>query len=117
MEIKKIKKIIDECGELFDELSDEELTTWNFISEVNNIVSKHKNLDCLTNFNFANGNIIQCMCIITDWKPGALVFQSDDGDLPTMRVVYPEEYGEFMKKMESVFNAEYPKIPEDQLGE
>jgi len=117
MEVKKIKKIMNECGELFDILSDEELTTWNFLKEVNEIVSKYKEIDCLTNFNFANGNIIQCMCIITDWKPGALVLQSDNGDIPMIRLVYPEEYVEFMSKVEHIFNADYPEMPDDQKGE
>ena len=40
MEVKRLKKIMDECGKLFDTLTDEELTTWNFLNEVNNIVSK-----------------------------------------------------------------------------
>lgn len=117
MEVKKITKLIDECGALFDTLSDEELTTWNFIKEVNDIVAKYKGIDCLTNFNFANGNIIQCMCIITDWQPGALVFQSDDGNIPIMRLVYPEEYEEFMNQVQPIFNSEYPKIPDEQSGE
>ena len=117
MEVKKITKIMDECGSLFDTLSDEELTTWNFINEVNNIVSKYEGIDCLTNFNFANGKIIHCMCIITDWQPGALAFQSDNGDIPMMRLVYPEEYAEFMSKVEPIFNTDYPEIPADQMGE
>ncbi|MBE6160321.1 MAG: hypothetical protein E7157_04675 [Lactobacillales bacterium] len=117
MEIKKITEIINECDLLFDTLSNEELTTWNFLKEVNNIVSKYKGIDCLTNFNFANGNIIQCMCIITDWQPGALVFQSDNGDIPMMRLVYPEEYVEFMNKIQPIFDSDYPDIPEDQKEE
>lgn len=117
MEAKKITKLVAECEVLFDTLSDEELTTWNFLREINNIVTKYKGIDCLTNFNYVNGNITQCMCIITDWQPGALVFQSNDGDIPIMRVVYPEEYIEFMEKMESLFNFEYPEIPKEQIGE
>lgn len=115
MEVKRLKKIIDECGKLFDTLTDEELTTWNFLNEVNNIVSKYEGIDCLINYNYANGSIIQCMCIITDWNPGALVFQSNDGDIPVMRVVFPEEYVEFMSKVEHIFNSDYPEIPADQI--
>ena len=117
MEVKKIIKIISECEKLYDILTDEELTTWNFLNEVNNIISKYKGIDCLINFNFANGTIVQCMCIITDWQPGALVFQSDDGNIPIMRLVYPEEYEEFMNQVQPIFNSEYPKIPDEQSGE
>jgi cell division protease FtsH len=109
----EIKKIIDECDKLFDELSDEELTTWNYLIGVNNIIYHYKGMDCLMHFNFANGNITQCICVITDWKPGALVFQSDDGNLPKMRIVFPEEYIEFMKSMEPIFDVDYPDFPED----
>lgn len=108
---------MDECGRLFDILSDEELTTWNFINEVNNIVSKYEGIECLTNFNFANGKIIHYMCIITNCKPGALAFQSDNGDIPMMRLVYPEEYAEFISKVEYIFNTDYPKIPAEQMRE
>ena len=117
MEAKKIIKIIDECEKLYDVLTDEKLTTWNFLNEVNNIISKYKGIDCLINFNFANGNIVQCICIITDWTPGALVFQSEDGNIPVMRVVYPEEYVDFMNKVQHIFNSDYPEIPKEQLGE
>lgn len=117
MEAKKVINIMNQCGELFDTLSDEELTTCNFLKEVNNIVSKYEGVDCLTNTNFANGNIIQCMCIITDWTPGALVLKSDDGSIPKAHLVYPEEYAEFMKKIDPIFNSDYPKISEEQSEE
>ena len=107
-------KIMDECGDLFDTLSDEELTTWNYLIAVNNIVSRYKGVHCLMHLNFANGNITQCMCVITDWEPGAIALQSDDGDLPKIRVVFPEEYSDFMKDMEPIFDAKYPKFSEEQ---
>jgi hypothetical protein len=114
MKQKIAMKIIDECGNLFDTLPSEELTTWNYLIEVNNIVSHYKGVDCLMHLNFANGNVTQCMCVITDWEPGAIALQSDDGDLPKMRVVYPEEYIDFMKEMEPIFDAKYPKFPDKQ---
>jgi len=108
---------MNECEKLYDILSDDEFTTWNFLNEVNKIVSKYNGLDCLMNFNFVNGNIVQCICIITDWIPGALVFQSDDGDIPLMRIVFPEEYADFMGKVQHLFDFDYPKIPKEQIGE
>ena len=113
MNQKTALKIMDECGELFDSLSNEELTTWNFLVCVNNIVSKYKGIDCLMHVNFANGSVTQCMCVITDWDPGAIAFQSDDGNLPEMRLIFPEEYVSFMKEMEPIFNTKYPEIPEE----
>ena len=114
MEQKLALKLMDECGNLFDTLSDEEFTTWNFLREVNNIVSQHKNIDCLMHVNFANGGITQCMCVITDWQPGAIAFQSDDGDIPKMRLIFPEDYVAFMKEMMPIFEAKYPEFPKDQ---
>lgn len=114
MEQKTAMKIMDECGNLFDTLPDEELTTWNFLIGVNNIVSHYKDIDCLMHLNFINGNVTQCMCVITDWKPGAIALQSDDGDLPKIRVIFPEDYIDFMKKMESIFDAKYPEFPAEQ---
>lgn len=114
MEQKDAMKIMDECKNLIDTLSDEELTTWNFLVEVNNIVSKYKGVDCLMNVNFANGNVTQCICVITDWEPGAIVFQSDDGELPLMRAVFPEDYIDFMKDMEPIFDIKYPELPEEE---
>ena len=32
-----------------------------------------------------------------------------------MRVVFPEEYVEFMSKVEHIFNSDYPEIPADQI--
>ena len=114
MEQKTAMKIMDECGNLFDTLSDNEFTTWNFLREVNNIVSHYKGVDCLMHLNFANGGITQCMCIITDWQPGAIAFQSDDGEIPKMRVIFPEDYADFMSKMAPILDAEYPEFPTDQ---
>ncbi len=114
MEQKTVIKIMDECGNLFDTLPDKELTTWNFLVGINNIVSNYKEIDCLIHSNFANGIITQCICVITDWKPGAIAFQSDEGELPKMRVVYPEDYIDFMKDMEPIFEVKYPEFPVDQ---
>ena len=106
-----VLKIMDECGNLFDTLPDDRLTTWNFFIEVNNIVSKHKGVDCLMHINFLNGSIVQGMCVITDWKPGALVFQSDEGELPVARVIHPDEYESFMKEILKFIDANYPALP------
>ena len=114
MEQKTAKKIMDDCGNLFETLSYEELDTWNFLIEVNKIVSNYKGVDCLMHLNFANGNITQCMCVITDWKPGAIAFQSDDGELPKMRLIFPEEYVVFMKEMEPIFDTKYPAFPNEE---
>lgn len=114
MEQKTAIKIMKTCGNLFDTLSDQELNTWNFLIEVNNIVSHYSGIDCLMHLNFANGNVTQCMCVITDWKPGAIAFQSDDGELPKMRLIFPEEYITFMKEMEPIFDAKYPIFPTEQ---
>ena len=113
MEQKTAIKIVDECENIFKTLSSEEFTTWNFLAEVNNIVSHHKGVDCLMHLNFANGNITQCICVITDWKPGAIAFQSDDGELPKMRLIFPEDYFAFMKDMEPIFDTKYPSFPEE----
>ena len=114
MDQKIAMKIMNECGDLFNILPDEKFTTWNFLIEVNNIVSQYKGIDCLMHLNFANGGVTQCMCIITDWQPGAIAFQSDDGELPRMRIIYPEEYISFMKEMMPILDAKYPEFPADQ---
>lgn len=114
MQQKTVMKIVDECEDLLDRLSDEELTTWNLLVNINSIVSKYKGIDCLMHLNFANGNVTQCMCVITDWEPGAIAFQSDDGEFPRMRLIYPEEYIDFMKEMEPIFDIKYPTFPEEQ---
>ena len=114
MEQKIVKKIMDDCENLFETLSYEELNTWNFLIEVNNIVSNYKGIDCLMHLNFANGSVTQCMCVITDWKPGAIAFQSDDGELPKMRLIFPEEYITFMTEMEPIFDTKYPVFPNEE---
>ena len=112
MEQKIAMRLMDECENLFDTLPDAELTTWNYLVKVNNIVSHYKGIDCLMHLNFANGNVTQCMCVITDWEPGAIAFQSDNGELPKLRLVLPEEYIDFMKEMEPIFDVKYPKLSE-----
>ena len=113
MEQRTAMKIMEECDNVLDALPDEEFTTWNFLVQLNSIVSKYKGVDCLMHLNFANGNVTQCMCVVTDWKPGAIAFQSDDGEMPRVRVVYPEEYVDFMNEVEPIFDTEYPPFPED----
>ena len=56
------------------------------------------------------------MCIITDWQPGALVFQSYNVDIPMMRLVYSDEYTKFMNEVGPIFNTDYPEIPVDKIG-
>ncbi len=114
MEQKIVMKIIEECGDLYDTLPNEQLTMWDYFVNVNNIVGRYDGVDCLININIENGNMTKGICVITDWKPGALAFQSDEGELPKMRVVYPEEYMEFMMSLEPILDAKYPAIPGDQ---
>ena len=114
---KVINKIIDECEQLLDTIPIQKLTVWNFFRKVNDIVGLHKGIECLINVTIYNGNIVKALCVITDWKPGALVFQSDEGEPPKMRLVYPEEYVAFMEKVMPIFDTTYPPIPEDQLSE
>lgn len=113
MEQKTAMKILKECGALIDTLPSERFTAWDFLVEANAIISKHKGVDCLMHVNFVNGNVMQCMCIATDWEPGAIVFQSDDGEVPMARIVYPEEYEDFMNEIKPIITADYPKMPEE----
>lgn len=114
MEQRIVKKIMDECEALFDTIPNEQFTTWNFLVNVNRVVSEHEGIDCLMNVTFDNGGVGKALCVITDWNPGALAFQSDDGELPKMRVVFPEEYAAFMEEVEPIFEAQYPAFPKDQ---
>ena len=114
MESKLAIKIMEECGRLFDTLPDERFNTWDFLFEVHKIVSKYKGLDCLMNVSFGNGNITKALCVITDWKPGAIAFQSDDGKIPKIRVICPEEYKEFMTEAITILDPDYPEFPEEQ---
>lgn len=114
MKQRMVEKLINECAALYDSIPMEELNVWNYFVSVNNIVSDYEGLECLMNLNFSNGGITNGICVITDWEPGALVFQSDDGSIPKMRVVFPEEYEDFMGALEPIFTAEYPSISEDQ---
>ena len=88
---KTTMKLIEEFEKLYD-IPAEKFTTWNFLVSVNEIVGRHENLDCLIHTNFINGNITQALCVITDWEPGAIVFQAEDGEIPKLRIVFPEEY-------------------------
>ena len=114
MEQKMVLKIMEECGELYDTLPDDASATWTFFIKVNEIVSKYKGVDCLMHVNFANGGVTQGMCVITDWKPGALAFQSDDGVLPKIQLIFPEDYVSFMEEIEPIFEVQYPEFPKDQ---
>lgn len=114
MTSKRALKIIKLIENLFDTLPDEQLSPWNFFVEVNNIVSQQDGIDCLININFANGGVTQGICVLTDWEPGAVVLQSDDGSMPKLRVVFPEEYVSFMEYMRPIFEAQYPEFPKEQ---
>lgn len=114
MELRKIEKLMNEWDKLIDTMNDEEFNTWNVFMAINHVASELQGLDCLMNMTFSNCVITQGICVITDWKPGAVVFQSDNGDIPKMRIVFPEEYVEFMKKVEPLFDVEYPEFPKEQ---
>lgn len=114
MKEKIVRELIDECDRLLENIPVEQLSVWSIFANINSIASQYDNVDCLIHVNFANGSVTQGMCILTDWKPGALALQSDDGGLPKLRLVLPEEYAEFMAQMESIFDVQYPVFPKDQ---
>ena len=114
MKEKVISELIDECGRLLETIPTEQLSVWSMFANVNSIASQYDNVDCLIHVNFTNGRANQGICILTDWKPGALALQSDDGDIPKLRLIYPEEYVEFMEKMERIFDVQYPTFPDSQ---
>ena len=90
-----------------DTIPEEKLTAWNVLVKTNDVVSKYKGVETLMHMNFVNGSMVRAMCVMTDWKPGLLVLQSEDGALPYLRAVDPEETAEFMEKIESLFNTQY----------
>lgn len=114
MKEELVLKLIDECERLFDEIPAEKLTVWTLFANINSIASQYDEVECLIHINFANGTATQGMCILTDWKPGALALQSDNGEIPKLRLVYPEEYLDFMKEMGSIMDVKYPDFPEEQ---
>mgnify|MGYP003302277776 CR=1 FL=1 len=113
MDAKLVHKIIDECKDMRDAFSDGQLTTWDFFVNVNEIVSEYadEGVECLMNVNFANGSVIQGLCVITDWQPGALAFQSDEGEAPHLQVIFPQDYEAFMESIKPFLFTEYPKFP------
>ena len=116
MNAKTLEKIINECSNLYDTLPPEQLSTWNVFVSANNIAAKYDNVECMMNLTFGNGDVTQGICVITDWEPGALLLQSDDGSIPKLRVVFPEEFAEIMLMLEPIFTAEYPPVPKEQDG-
>ena len=114
MTVKTVNKLIDEYERILDELSIEHLTVWNIFTRINSIASNYENVDCFIHINFANGSATQGMCILTDWEPVALALQSDDGDVPKLRIICPEEFVSFMEEMDSILEVEYPVFPEEQ---
>ena len=113
MELNLIRDIIEECKSMRDMLPDSQNTLLDFFIGVDEIVSEYANegVDCLMNINFKNGTVTQGLCLITDWEPGALAFQSDEGGPPEMRVIFPQDYESFMESVAPIFAAEYPKFP------
>ncbi len=107
-------KLIDECERLFNEIPAEKLSVWTIFANINSIASQYDSIDCLIHINFANGQATQGMCILTDWKPGAVALQSDQGELPKPRIIFPEEYVDFMNEMENILEVKYPGFPEEQ---
>lgn len=109
-----VEKLIDEYSELFELLPVQQMTSWTLFAKMNEIASRYENVDCLMHVNFANGAVTQGMCVFTDWKPGALALQSDDGKLPKLRIIAPDVYASFMGKMEHILEAQYPEFPKEQ---
>ncbi len=109
-------KLLDECERLLDDIPAEKLSVWTLFANVNSIVARYETVECLIHINFVNGTATQGMCILTDWEPGALALQSDEGEIPRIRLIFPEEYVDFMKEMSKILDVKYPTFPEEQDG-
>ena len=85
-----------------------EITTKEMFGRVTRIAAKYKDVDSVMNVSWKNGKIEKGICIITDWKNFAIVWQSNDGEIPTMeRVVTAEEYEDFMKEVKPILEIQY----------
>lgn len=89
-----------------------ELTVQDVFRRVNGIASKYEGLDCVVNTDTRNGKFRRGICVVTNRVDFAYVWQSDDGDLPKLRVVPPMEYDEFMESMKPLLDFKYPPISE-----
>ncbi len=114
MKYETADKVINSMLEMLDKMTESEMNTWTMFVKTNSVVSTFEELECLMNINFVNGTVSQGICVITDWTLGLVVLQSDNGELPKLYVVPPEETAEFMTKIESLLEPKYPQIPHNQ---
>ena len=119
MKEKTAEKIINSYAKEFDKLSNDELDLLSCFSLINKIAAKYEKEDVQTvmNITYSNGHPVCGICFVTDFHPGALLFQSDDDFAPKLRVVYPEETEEFMEQYGIFITGEYPELPEDDEKE
>lgn len=113
MNINTINNIMDEYEKILDECDKNDLNTDYLFSMINKIASNYKNIDSILNVTYQNGVISQGICLITDWEPGALVFQSEDGKLLRIRVILEDEYNKFMLDNQEVLYPNIPELPEE----
>lgn len=118
MDAKLTMKILERLGNAVDDIANSlpeetplEDASWDFISIANKI-SEEEGVQCLINVNFFNGGVAQAFCLITDFEPygGAIALRSNEGEFPTLHIIYPEEFADFMSKTQCVFDKDYPEI-------
>lgn len=114
MKYETADKVINSMLAMLDKMSESEMNAWTMFVKANSVVSTFEELECLMNINFVNGSVSQGICVITDWTPGLIVLQSNDGELPKMYVVSPEETAKFMTEIEPLLEPKYPRIPHAQ---
>lgn len=105
-------QLIDTISEMLNTIQASELNTWSLFVKTNSIVSTFDDLDCLMSINFANGLVCQGLCVITDGAPGLVVLKSDEGELPKVYTVSPEDTSKFMKSVEYILEPKYPELSE-----
>lgn len=103
---------MDEYEKILDKCTEKEINPSYLFSVINKIASNYKGIDTILNATYQNGALIQGICVVTDWEPGALIFQTEGGKLPHVRVLLEDEYTKFMIDNQEVFYPNIPEIPE-----
>ena len=64
------------------------------------------------NIVYKNGKPYSGICFVTDFKPGGILFQSQKDLPPKVKLIFPDETEEFIKRYEVYLAPIYPEIEE-----
>lgn len=111
MKIQVIDEIIIKLAEQIEETDD----LFAIFNKINTISTAYQNVFTRININYINGTAIQGICLVSDWKPGAIVFVSKEGERPYCKIIEPHEFFGFMDDtFYEIFEMEYPEYLFDE---